>query len=872
MKTQTIREKFVAFFKKHHHSLVPSSSLIPHNDPTLLFVNSGMVQFKDVFLGREVRPYTRAVSIQRSLRAGGKHNDLDNVGFTARHHTFFEMLGNFSFGDYFKREAIHWAWDFLIQELGLSPSKLWVTVFEEDQEAESIWLNEIKVDPLRLSRIGAKDNFWSMGETGPCGPCTEIFYDHGPEVPGGPPGSPEAEGDRYIEIWNLVFMQFNRDKSGNLMPLPKPCVDTGMGLERLAAVLQGVHDNYEIDLFHDLIIFIAQLLGTQDLAHRSLRVIADHIRSTAFLILDGVTPSNEGRGYVLRRIMRRALRQGHKLGMTELFFHKIVEPLCKVMGKAYPELNNQKSRIIDTIQQEEIQFAKTLTQGIKEFEVALLDSKNIKNQSLIGSLVFKLYDTYGFPVDLTEDMAKERNLKIDHAGFLHCMEAQRLRAKEASKFGLDYNAELKSEAVSEFKGYFSSQESSQIAELFREGSSVASLSKGEEGIIVLQATPFYAESGGQVGDTGWIRSAKGGQFEVLDTQKRGGAILHFGKVLQGDFTLRQEVMAEIASELREETKRHHSATHLLHAALHGLIGSQITQKGSLVTPERLRFDFSYGKALSREEIKALEDWVNQKILANYPVAIIETSQEEARRMGAMALFGEKYGEKVRVIQMGLASEKSVSMELCGGTHVSHTGTIGFFKIIAETAVAAGIRRIEAVAGKAALTYCQDLESSLGACADSLKVPPSQVPEKVKALIDKNVLFNKQIEGLEKKIALASAEHLLKGVERIDEVNFLAQSLQMEPKNLKDLGLHLQDQLKSSVIVLGATHEGRANLLVLVSPDLIPRFHAGKWIAEIAPLIEGKGGGKAEMAQASGTKWDALQDAFDWLRKSIISSS
>jgi alanyl-tRNA synthetase len=861
MKTQAIRQKFTEFFEKNNHKNISSSSLIPQDDPTLLFVNSGMVQFKNVFLGHEPRDYTRATSIQRCVRAGGKHNDLDNVGFTARHHTFFEMLGNFSFGDYFKREAINFAWTFLTQELKLPASKLWVTIFEEDQEAADIWLKELKIDPTRFSRIGAKDNFWAMGDTGPCGPCTEIFYDHGPEIAGGPPGSPDADGDRYIEIWNLVFMQFNRDKSGNLTPLPKPCVDTGMGLERLAAVMQGVHDNYHIDIFNQLIDFIAKLTSSSDLSNRSLRVIADHIRSTAFLILDGVNPSNEGRGYVLRRIMRRGIRHGHKLGATDLFFHKIIAPLCDIMGEAYPDLIKEKSRIIDVIAAEETQFLKTLSQGVKEFEAAISNPSNIQNKTLSGEILFKLYDTYGFPADLTEDMAKERGLSVDHMGFESCMNQQRARAKEANNFGLDYNAGISTHAKSEFKGYFSSTENTEIFEIFEDSKQVSHLSQGQKGALVLVKTPFYAESGGQIGDKGWIRTEEGGVFEVLDTQKKGEAIIHFGQVVQGSLATHQLVKAEIDLASREEIRRHHSATHLLHAALQKIGGNQITQKGSLVTSSRLRFDFSSQRPFSQEELNKIENLVNQAVLQNYDVRIIETSQSEAKKMGAMALFGEKYGDSVRVIQMG-----DVSMELCGGTHVSHTGDIGLFKIISESAVASGIRRIEAVAGKSALNYFQEIEKTLRLCADLLKAPFSQISEKLLSLVEKNNLLNKQLDSLEKALALSHCDALFKQSEKIKDINFLAQEVKIDPKNLKDLALSLQAKMGSGVIVLGCVHEAKVNIMALVSADLTHRYNAGKLISTISETIGGKGGGKAEMAQAGGVLIDQLSPALNQARE------
>jgi len=852
MKTETIRQTFLDFFQKEGHTVVPSSSLIPSADPTLLFVNSGMVQFKDTFLGQEVRPYTRASSVQRSVRAGGKHNDLDNVGFTARHHTFFEMLGNFSFGDYFKREAIHFAWKLLTQVFKIPAQKLWVTVYEEDQEAEDIWLKEIKVDPQRISRIGAKDNFWAMGDTGPCGPCTEIFYDHGPEVAGGPPGSPDADGDRYIEIWNLVFMQFNRDKSGKLHPLPKPCVDTGMGLERIAAVLQGVHDNYDIDLFRDLIQFIAKITGTSDLQNRSLRVIADHIRSTVFLMLDGVVPSNEGRGYVLRRIMRRALRQGHKLGVTEAFFYQLVEPLVALMGKAYPELILAKSRISEAILQEEQQFARTLSQGMKEFEAAL---QTLEGKMLKGETVFKLYDTYGFPLDLTEDMAKERGLLVDHPGFESCMNEQRSRAKGASEFQVDYNAGIPALTKTDFLGYHSLQSTTELLEIFKEGSSKDFLNEGEQGILVLAQSPFYAESGGQVGDKGKIQF-EGGSFEVEDTQKQGEAILHFGKVHSGKFSVGTKVHAEVAADLRAETRRHHSATHLLHSALQRLLGAHVLQKGSLVSPHRLRFDFSYPKSITEKELMEIERQVNEMILENIPVKVIETSLEEAKKMGALALFGEKYKDQVRVIEMG-----KVSLEFCGGTHVSRTGDIGAFKIISESSVASGVRRIEALVGLAALAHIQHLEKLLKDSAELLKAPLTQIPEKISQCLERNAQLGKKISEWESQFALRSATDLLTQVEKISGISVLCVETSVEGKSLKDLALHLQEKLGQGIIVLANREAQKVNLVLSVSEDLVDKVHAGKLIGILAEAVGGKGGGRANFAQAGGTLPEKLKEAL-----------
>lgn len=854
MDTKTLREKFLGYFESNQHSRVASASLIPVEDPTLLFVNAGMVPFKDVFLGEEKRGYTRATSSQRCIRAGGKHNDLDNVGFTARHHTFFEMLGNFSFGDYFKKEAISFAWNFLTVELKIPAEKLWVTVFEEDSEAEEIWLKDMGVSQDRFSRIGAKDNFWSMGDTGPCGPCTEIFYDHGADIAGGPPGTPEEDGDRYIEIWNLVFMQYNRDKSGELTPLPSPCVDTGMGLERIAAVMQNVHDNYDIDLFQILIKAIAQIAGTEDLQNRSLRVIADHIRSTAFLILDGIVPSNEGRGYVLRRIMRRALRHGHKLGISDSFFFELVEPLCKAMGEAYPNLVATQSQIADVILEEEKQFARTLSNGVKEFESAL---KKIKDKTLPGDVVFKLYDTYGFPVDLTEDMAKERGFKIDHAGFEIAMNEQRSRARAASHFAVDYNDKLAVSGKTEFTGYEHVLcENAEVVSLFVEGKPAQSMSSGDSGVVVLSHSPFYAESGGQVGDTGELAFA-GGVFTVSDTQKQGDVILHIGDLKSGELKAGITVEAHINAEARESIKANHSATHLLHAALRQVLGDHVTQKGSLVNADRLRFDFSNPKGVPFAKLREVEQIVNAQIRANHEVSVTETSPDKAKDMGAMALFGEKYGDVVRVLKMG-----EFSIELCGGTHVARTGDIGLFKILSEAGVASGVRRIEACSGVGALTAMYHMEDNLIDAGNQLKSSPAQVSVKVGQLIEKTRGLQKQLTEFEGKLASNSSQDLVSQVEEINGVKTLITKVDMDPKGLRDLLDSLKKELTSAVIVLAVVKGDRITLISGVTDDLTGKYHAGNIIKHVAEQVGGKGGGRADMAQAGGNIVGKLDESLN----------
>ncbi|MDX1655796.1 MAG: alanine--tRNA ligase, partial [Candidatus Competibacteraceae bacterium] len=759
-----LRRQFLEFFHERGHEVVASSPLVPHNDPTLLFTNAGMVQFKDTFLGREQRPYNRATTSQRCVRAGGKHNDLENVGYTARHHTFFEMLGNFSFGDYFKRDAIHFAWEFLTGVLGLPREKLWVTVFKEDQEAADIWLNEIGADPRRFSRIGAKDNFWSMGDTGPCGPCTEIFYDHGPQVPGGPPGSPEEDGDRYIEIWNLVFMQYDRALDGTLTPLPKPSVDTGMGLERLAAVMQGVHSNYEIDLFQNLIKAAAEATGVQDLQANSLKVIADHIRSTAFLILDGVLPSNEGRGYVLRRIMRRAIRHGYKLGRSEPFFHRLVAPLVTEMGEAYPELKGSEAQVARVILQEEERFAETLENGMGLLEG---DLEKLSGRVIPGETVFRLYDTYGFPVDLTNDIARERGLTIDMEGFEHAMAAQRERARAASQFAGREQAVPTVTGATEFVGYEGLEDQVAIAALYREGQPVDSLNAGEAGAVVLERSPFYAESGGQVGDRGHLFT-EAAEFQVEDTRKQGKAHVHFGRLERGQLRVGEMVHAQVDAAKRQATALNHSATHLLHAALRQVLGPHITQKGSLVEPERLRFDFSHPQPVTAEQLETIERLVNQQIRFNAAVETEIMDLQDAMQAGAMALFGEKYEDRVRVLRMG-----EFSTELCGGTHVNRLGDIGLFKIVAEAGVASGVRRIEAVTGDRALDHMGRVQQRLNRVASLVKADRDTVEERVQTLVERARRLEKELEQLKGRLASSQGGDLAARAVEVDGIQVLA---------------------------------------------------------------------------------------------------
>ena len=866
MKSSQIRSAFLEYFKKHNHEIVPSSSLIPANDPTLLFTNAGMVQFKDVFLGKESRPYTRAASSQRCVRAGGKHNDLENVGYTARHHTFFEMLGNFSFGDYFKQEAIHYAWEFLTKDLGLPPEKLWVTVYEEDDEAADIWLKEVGVDPKRFGRIGAKDNFWSMGDTGPCGPCSEIFYDHGPDVAGGPPGSADADGDRYIEIWNLVFMQFDRTADGQLHPLPKPSVDTGMGLERLAAVLQGVHNNYDIDLFKNLIKPAAELAGISDLQNTSLRVIADHIRACAFLITDGVVPSNEGRGYVLRRIIRRAIRHGNKLGLREPFFYKLVKPLCNEMGEAFPELLKAKTEVERLLKQEEERFAKTIEHGLAILNEAI---KQLSGKIIPGTTAFKLYDTYGFPVDLTADIAREQGLSVDMEGFEKAMDEQRKRGQEGSQFDVDYHAGLELQGHTEFTGYEKTQDKAKVLSLYRDGVAVDELKEGDKGLVVLDRTPFYAESGGQVGDTGYIESAAA-QFEVHDTQKQQDVFTHIGVISQGVLKVGDTVTASIDSRLRQNIADNHSATHLLHAALRKVLGEHVTQKGSLVQAGRLRFDFSHFEPVTVSQLSEIESLVNEKIRANLAVDTRLMKQDEAIAAGAMALFGEKYGDTVRVLSMG-----DFSVELCGGTHVNRTGDIGVFKIISETGTAAGVRRIEAVAGAAALQWINDNDHRLQRIASLVKAGRDDVESKVNQLLRRNKELEKELEKLQGQLASSRGGDLASQAQDIEGIKVLAARLDgVDPKSLRDTMDQLKNKLGSAAVVLATVQGDKVSLVAGVTKDQTDRVKAGNLVNVVAEQVGGKGGGRPDMAMAGGNNPAALDAALravpDWVRQQLHS--
>lgn len=854
MTSAQLRSAFLEFFRQRGHAVEPSSSLVPGNDPTLLFTNAGMVQFKDVFLGREQRDFDKAATSQRCVRAGGKHNDLENVGYTARHHTFFEMLGNFSFGDYFKKEAIQYGWDFLTQVLDIPPEKLWITVFEEDAEAENIWLNDIKVDPTRFSRIGAKDNFWSMGDVGPCGPCSEIFYDHGEHIPGGPPGSPDEDGDRYIEVWNLVFMQYDRAADGTLTPLPKPSVDTGMGLERIAAVSQGVHSNYEIDMFQNLLTATAKLANTTDLTNSSLRVIADHIRSCAFLITDGVMPSNDGRGYVLRRIIRRAIRHGYRLGIHDTFFYKLVAPLAEEMGEAYPELKQAQAQVERVLKKEEERFAETLEQGMKILEtcVAKLDGSVIP-----GDIVFQLYDTYGFPVDLTADFARENNLTVDHAGFETAMSAQRDRARSASSFTADYDQDIKHDGQTEFTGYELLQDKVHIVGIFKKGELVDSLQVGEEGLLILDKTPFYAESGGQVGDCGQIL-ADGAVFDVADTQKQGGNLfLHKGTVISGTFVKNQLCDARVSSADRKATELNHSATHLLHAALRQTLGDHVTQKGSLVNPERLRFDFAHFEPMTADEISTIERLVNEQIRLNNPVSAQVMAKEQAVNAGAMALFGEKYGAEVRVLKIG-----DFSTELCGGTHVERAGDIGCFKIISETGVAAGVRRIEAVTGAGCLEWIASRDKALTIIAGLLKSAPEKTAEKVEQLLEKTRTLEKQLERLNSKLASSAGDELSNQAVDVAGIKVLAVKLEgIDPKTVKDMVDQLKNKLGSSAIVLATVEGDKVSLTAGVSKDQIGRLKAGDLVNFVATQVGGKGGGRPDMAQAGGTNPTGLAGAL-----------
>lgn len=849
-----IRSLFLNYFHDQQHEIVPSSSLVPNNDPTLLFTNAGMVQFKDVFLGKEERPYKRATSSQRCVRAGGKHNDLERVGYTARHHTFFEMLGNFSFGDYFKREAIHFAWQFLTGILHLPPEKLWITVYKEDNEAADIWLKDMKVDPKRFTRCGEDSNFWSMGPTGPCGPCTEIFYDHGEHIFGGPPGSPDEDGDRYVEIWNLVFMQYDRAADGSLTPLPKPSVDTGMGLERISAVMQSVNNNYDTDVFQPLIKTMATLSHTKDLTNTSLRVIADHIRSCAFLIVDGVLPSNEGRGYVLRRIIRRAIRHGNKLGMTAPFFHRLVQPLSAEMGDAYPELRKMEKQIEKVLRQEEEQFSVTLSQGLKLFEQAITE---LKGTVIPGSTVFKLYDTYGFPVDLTADIARERHLQVDYDGFETEMSKQRERSRQSSKFTADYATGANIDTPTEFIGYKKlaaehEADRGNIIALYCEGKAVETLRAGEKGSVILDRTPFYAESGGQVGDQGVLRHEKT-LFRVADTQKQGQSYIHVGALEQGQLHVSDTVIAEVDIERRAATVLNHTATHLLHMILRQILGEHVVQKGSLVEPERLRFDFSHSAPLTTDELKKIEWLVNEEIRSNHEGVVKITTPNEAIKSGAMGLFEDKYGDEVRVVRFGQ------SMELCGGTHAHHTGDIGLFKITSESGVAAGIRRIEAVTGQAALQWLEQRENDY-------KQKLLQNDERVRQL-------EKQLEQLKEKVASNLSQDLAAQAKKIAGIHVLTAKIDgMDAKSLRTAVDQLKNKLGSAVIALGAVNAGKASVVAGVTKDHMNQIKAGELVNMIATQIGGKGGGRPDLAEAGGTQPEnlgrALESVYSWVENKL----
>jgi alanyl-tRNA synthetase len=857
-----IRQQFLDYFASKGHEIVPSSSLVPGNDKTLLFTNAGMVQFKDCFLGTEKRGYQRATTSQRCVRAGGKHNDLENVGYTARHHTFFEMLGNFSFGDYFKRDAIQFAWEFLTGVLKLPADKLWITVFEEDDEAFDIWAKEIGVPEERIARIGAKDNFWQMGDTGPCGPCSEIFFDHGPDVWGGPPGTPEEDGDRYIEIWNLVFMQFDRSADGTLTPLPKPSVDTGMGLERIAAVLQHVHSNYEIDLFVDLLGHVQKVTGASDPANPSLRVIADHIRSCAFLIVDGVLPSNEGRGYVLRRIIRRAARHGHNLGATDAFFYKLVDPLVDLMGAAYPELSKARDQVCEALHDEERRFAETLSQGMKILEDDLAE---LSGKTVPGETVFKLYDTFGFPVDLTADIARERGLTIDEAGFEREMEAQRDRARAASRFGGDDAQALTTGISTQFTGYDTLAGAGTVAEVYVDGKSVQRASgDSTEVVIVLDTTPFYAESGGQIGDRGQLQG-DGLTIEVGDTRKANNGIMHFGTIKgTGAVAVGDKLTAQVDPPRRRATVANHSATHLLHAGLRRVLGSHVEQRGSLVTPEHLRFDFSHSAPVSAEQLREIETWVNLEISQNAATSIDEMSMDEALQKGAMALFGEKYGERVRVVEIG-----PNSTELCGGTHVVRAGDIGQFRIVAETGVAAGVRRVEAYTGAVAVNHTSAEHDALGSVAALIKAPQDAVVERVSQMVENNRALQREVEKLKAQLASQQGDSLVDGALDINGVKVLAVLMEnADARTLRDSVDKLKDKLGTAAVVLGAIEGDKVRLIAGVTRDVTEKVKAADLVNHVAVQVGGKGGGRPDLAQAGGTEpkllAGALESVPEWL--------
>ena len=861
--TADLRNKFIEYFKSHGHQAVASSSLVPADDPTLLFTNAGMNQFKDTFLGAEKRSYSRAVSSQRCVRAGGKHNDLENVGYTARHHTFFEMLGNFSFGDYFKKEAIEFAWNFLTVEVGLPKEKLLVTVYSEDDEAFDIWENHIGVPKEKIIRISTSDNFWSMGDTGPCGPCSEIFYDHGAHIWGGPPGTPEEDGDRFIEIWNLVFMQYNKQSDGTMEPLPKPSIDTGMGLERISAILQNVHSNYEIDLFQNLIKSAAEVVGTNEMENKSLRVIADHIRSCSFLICDGVMPSNEGRGYVLRRVIRRAIRHGNKLGADGVFFFKLVASLANEMGDAYPELVEQRPVIEKVLKVEEEQFSKTLARGMAMLNETLED---LEGDTIPGDVVFKLYDTYGFPTDLTNDVAREHDLKIDEAGFDAAMLAQRTRAQQASNFGADYNEKLSIEHATTFTGYTDIEGAANVVELIADNAFVETLEDGQEGVVVLDATPFYAESGGQSGDKGVLRIANG-EFVVTDTQKMGNAFAHRG-IAKGKISKGDKATAAVDALNREAIKKNHSATHLLHAALRDILGEHVTQKGSLVDAPRFRFDFSHFEAVTSEQLAEVERRVNAEIRANHALTTQLMELDEAKASGAMALFGEKYDEKVRVVSMG-----PFSIELCGGTHVNQTGDIGLFKIVSEAGIASGVRRIEAVTGEQAIAYVQSQQDTLQSLSALLKSDPTNLKDRVASLQNQTKELEKALNSAKQKLASQQGADMLSNVVEINGTKVLVAKLEgVEAKSLRPMMDDIKNRIGDGVVVLGVASESKVNLIAGVTKGLVSKVKAGELVNFVASQVGGKGGGRPDMAQAGGEKPENLESALDsvnaWLQDKL----
>ena len=863
LSTADLRNKFIDYFKSHGHQAVASSSLVPADDPTLLFTNAGMNQFKDCFLGAEKRSYTRAVSSQRCVRAGGKHNDLENVGYTARHHTFFEMLGNFSFGDYFKKEAIEFAWNFLTKEIGLPKEKLLVTVYSEDDEAFDIWEKHIGVPKEKIIRISTSDNFWSMGDTGPCGPCSEIFYDHGAHIWGGPPGTPEEDGDRFIEIWNLVFMQFNKQADGTMEPLPKPSIDTGMGLERISAILQNVHSNYEIDLFQNLIKSAASIVGSEDLENKSLRVIADHIRSCSFLICDGVMPSNEGRGYVLRRIIRRAVRHGYQLGANDIFFYKLVASLAKEMGEAYPELVDQLPVIEKVLRVEEEQFSKTLARGMAILNDTL---ETLEGDTVPGDVVFKLYDTYGFPTDLTNDVAREHDLKIDEEGFEAAMQAQRARAQQASNFGADYNSKLAIDHTTSFTGYTDVEGQANVVELIADNAFVEKLEDGQEGVVVLDSTPFYAESGGQAGDKGVLRVANG-EFIVTDTQKMGNAFAHKG-IAKGSVSKGDTATAAIDAANREAIKKNHSATHLLHAALREILGEHVTQKGSLVEAPRMRFDFSHFEAVTAEQLAEIERRVNQEIRANHTLATELMDLDEAKASGAMALFGEKYDEKVRVVTMG-----PFSVELCGGTHVTRTGDIGLFKITSEAGIASGVRRIEAVTGEHALEVVQTQQVTLSSLSALLKTDSQNVLDRVVSLQNQTKELEKALNSAKQKLASQQGADMLSNAVEINGVKVLIANLEgVEAKSLRSMMDDIKNRIGEGIVVLGVANDAKVNLIAGVTKNLTSKVKAGELVNFVASQVGGKGGGRPDMAQAGGDQPENLGQALDsvnaWLQDKL----